>query len=89
MNEAFKPPSRCLRLVLLAAPRVISFVMLVVGVGAAGPAIRWQHLSSAKGDLPVPPGGSTQQTGAVLADFDGDGINDFILSFRQKPPALV
>jgi hypothetical protein len=25
----------------------------------------------------------------VVGDFDGDGLNDFILSFRQKPPALV
>jgi sugar phosphate isomerase/epimerase len=29
------------------------------------------------------------QTGALVGDFDGDGVNDFILSFRQKPPALV
>jgi hypothetical protein len=29
------------------------------------------------------------QTGAVVGDFDGDGMTDFILSFRQKPPALV
>jgi hypothetical protein len=51
--------------------------------------IQWQHLSSAKGDLPVPPGGSKQQTGALVGDFDRDGIKEFILSFRQKPPALV
>ncbi|MGE5612475.1 MAG: sugar phosphate isomerase/epimerase family protein [Bacillota bacterium] len=56
--------------------------------GAAEPAIQWQHLSSTKGDLPVP-GESTQQTGAVVADFDKDGVNDFVLSFRAKPPALV
>ena len=31
----------------------------------------------------------TQQTGAVIGDFDGDRVNDFILSFRQKPPAVV
>ena len=49
----------------------------------------WQNLSSKRGELPTPSGGSTQQTGAVVADFDGDGVNDFILSFRQKPPALA
>ncbi len=49
----------------------------------------WQNLSSKRGEVPTPPGGSTQQTGAVVADFDGDGLNDFILSFRQKAPALV
>lgn len=55
----------------------------------AAPDPAWQHLSSKRGELPAPPGGSTQQTGAVVADFDRDGTNDFILSFRQKPPALV
>ena len=55
----------------------------------AAPDPNWQTLSSKRGDIPVPPGGSKQQTGAVVADFDGDGVNDFMLSFRQKPPALV
>ncbi len=49
----------------------------------------WQNLSSKRGEIPVPPGHSTQQTSALVGDFDGDGVNDFILSFRQKPPALV
>lgn len=56
---------------------------------ALGREIHWQHLSTSTGDLPTPPGGSTQQTGAVVGDFDGDGLNDFIVSFREKPPALV
>ncbi len=60
---------------------------LTLAATAADP--QWQHLSSKSGDLPVPPGGSQQQTGALIGDFDGDGLNDFILSFRQKPPALV
>lgn len=58
-------------------------------VPAAAPDPVWRNLSSKRGDLPAPPGGSTQQTGAVVGDFDGDGLNDFIISFRQKPPALV
>lgn len=56
---------------------------------SAAPDPVWQNLSSKRGELPPPPGGSTQQTGAVVADFDGDGISDFILSFREKAPALV
>ena len=52
----------------------------------AGP--HWKHLSSATGELPVP-GPSTQQTGAIVADLDKDGTNDFVLSFRQVAPALV
>ena len=53
-----------------------------------GPQIQWKHLSSVNGDLPVP-GESKEQTGAVVADLDNDGLNDFVLSFRQKAPALV
>ena len=51
-------------------------------------AAQWKHLSSSTGQLPVP-GKSHQQTGAVIYDFDKDGVNDFILSFREQPPALV
>ena len=51
--------------------------------------IEWTRLSSAAGELPVPSGGSTQQTGCVVADFDKDGRNDFLVSCRQKPPALL
>lgn len=50
--------------------------------------LRWQHLSSATGDLPLP-GKSTQQTGAVIGDLASDGTNGFVLSFRQQAPALV
>jgi hypothetical protein len=50
--------------------------------------LRWQHLSSANGDLPVP-GESQQQTGALVADLDKSGVNGFVLSFRQKAPALL
>ncbi len=49
---------------------------------------QWQHLSSKNGDLPVP-GQSTHQTAAIVADLDKDGLNDFVLGFRQKAPALV
>jgi hypothetical protein len=57
-----------------------------LGARAADP--QWQHLSSSTGDLPVP-GTSLQQTGALVADLDRDGTNDFVLSFRQVAPALV
>ncbi|MBI3416109.1 MAG: sugar phosphate isomerase/epimerase [Verrucomicrobia bacterium] len=50
--------------------------------------IKWQQLSSKKGELPVP-GESTQQTGSLVVDLDHDGVNDFVLSFRAKAPVLV
>ena len=69
--------------------RAASVVALMIIQVQAGVDPVWQNLSSKRGEVPTPPGGSTQQTGAVVADFDGDGLNDFILSFRQKAPALV
>ncbi|MCX8108467.1 MAG: VCBS repeat-containing protein [Verrucomicrobiae bacterium] len=76
--------------------RVLPKVVLVVHLlfpayqhYASGSDPVWHNLSSKRGEIPPPPGGSTQQTAAVVADFDKDGTNDFILGFRQKPPALV
>ncbi|HLH56867.1 MAG TPA: VCBS repeat-containing protein [Verrucomicrobiae bacterium] len=67
--------------------RIVTLALLsVVSCAAADP--QWKHLSSAAGDLPVP-GPSPEQTGAVVADFDKDGTNDFVLSFRKVAPALV
>ncbi|MBI1389830.1 MAG: hypothetical protein GC154_15430 [bacterium] len=57
-------------------------------IDAASAPVKWKHLTSKNGDLPVP-GKSTQQTGALIGDFDGDGVNDFIISCRQVAPALV
>ncbi len=64
-------------------------VCLLTLAAVAAPDPGWQHRSSRLGDLPPPPGGSTQQTGAVVGDFDSDGLNDFLLACRQKPPALT
>src|SRR2546422_10570663 len=50
--------------------------------------IQWQRLSSRQGELPVP-GESEQQTGNLIAEFDKDGVKDFVISFRVKDPALV
>ena len=62
------------------------------GAEAFGPVeasgIRWLHLSSRHGDLPVPTT-SQQQTAAVVADLDKDGLSDFVLGFRETGPALV
>lgn len=47
----------------------------------------WTHLSSAVGDLEAP-GDITRQTCAVVADFDGDGDDDFAIGGRQSIPSL-
>jgi hypothetical protein len=64
----------------------VALTIAALACRAADP--QWRHLSSSTGDLPVP-GTSTQQTGALVGDFDKDGTNDFVLSFRQVAPALV
>jgi hypothetical protein len=69
---------------------VIASAISLSGVAAADlPRPDWKHLSSKTWDLPVPPGGSTPQTGAVVGDFDGDGGNDFILSFSPAASRLA
>jgi hypothetical protein len=50
--------------------------------------VRWKHLSSRTGDIPVPPG-SDQQTSCVILDADRDGLNDFVLTCRNKAPAIA
>jgi hypothetical protein len=66
--------------------RWLLYLLAIAPGFAAGP--RWVNLSSKNGELPVP-GESTQQTGALAADLDRDGAADFVISFRQKAPALA
>jgi hypothetical protein len=62
--------------------------LFVAALTCGAAELQWQHLSSRTGDLPVP-GTSTEQTGALVADLDKDGTNDFVISFRKVAPALV
>src|SRR5437879_3579009 len=69
--------------------RLSIFFALILGqFSGHGAEPKWKHLSSSTGDLPMP-GTSEQQTGALVADLDKDGTNDFVISFRQVAPALV
>src|SRR5581483_11748086 len=61
-------------------------ILAAISVAAADPS--WRHLCTTNGDLPLP-GPSTEQTGALVADLDKDGTNDFVLSFRKAAPAVV
>ncbi len=67
---------------------VVSIAAMLAALGSLAANPQWTHLSSSTGDLPVP-GPSTEQTGALVADLDKDGTNDFVLSFRKVAPALV
>ncbi len=65
-----------------------AFVLLALVPVTLAAEIKWTDLSSKNGALPVP-SESTQQTGNITADLDKDGIQDFVISFRFKAPALV
>src|SRR4051812_34078130 len=69
-------------------PLTLLLAAIILTPVASSVEITWTNLSSKNGDLPIP-GESTQQTGNLIADLDKDGVNDFVLSFRQKAPALV
>ena len=71
--------------VLLLTALLVSAASVVFSLAAE---IRWTNLSSKNSDLPAP-GESTQQTANLIADFDKDGVKDFVLGFRVKAPALV
>ncbi len=49
--------------------------------------LKWKNYSSTKGDIPVP--GSTQQTACQVLDIDKDGVDDFVIGCRKKPPAMT
>src|ERR1700730_13854574 len=80
--------SKAVRIVCVKALLILLLSALLFAQAGQSKDPVWQNLSSKRGEIP-PTGGSTEQTGALIGDFDGDGIKDFILSFRQKAPALV
>jgi hypothetical protein len=49
--------------------------------------LTWSHLSTVSGDLIIP-GGSAEQTAALVLDIDQDGFNDFVIGARKRVQAL-
>ncbi len=47
----------------------------------------WNHLSSGKGDLPVPSNGK-QQTASLVADLDKDGHMEVVVTERTHSPSV-
>jgi len=58
-------------------------IVLLLAVAANASEPRWQHLSSSTGELPIS-GPSTEQTGAVVADFNKDGTNNSFSAFVRS-----
>ena len=66
----------------------VTLALAVIAAGATSTEFRWKHLSTANGDLPLPNKG-TEQTSTTIADFDKDGINDFVITERTAPDSVV
>jgi hypothetical protein len=62
--------------------------LLLVLLAATTPEFHWRHLSTATADLPVPNKGN-EQTSVTVADFNLDGINDFIVTERTAADSVV
>ena len=62
-------------------------VLLFLSCQVTHSQISWIHLSVLKGDIESPNEGD-QQTCSVVADFNNDGINDFVIGERTKTPSF-
>ena len=71
----------------MRAPLILLMAALLP---AAPPAAEyaWKHLSSANGDLPAPNRGN-EQTSLTVADFNRDGLNDFVVTERTAADSVV
>ena len=80
------------------SPRILPaiFALMIAGLIATlggsprspEAALKWKHLSTKTGDLPVPNAGA-QQTASLVLDIDKDGVNDFVITERSEAPAAV
>ncbi len=80
------------QLVALAGCVVVWWVTAVAVYADEGPPqvpfVRWRHVSSKTGQLPMPNGGR-QQTACVVFDIDSNGMADIVVGERTQAPALV
>jgi hypothetical protein len=66
---------------------LLIFLFLCIGYNAFCQ-IQWIRKSSSNGDI-EPPNKGNQQTCLVVGDFDGDGVNDFVVGERTQAPSVV
>ncbi len=64
------------------------FLLLATVCASAGAQVFWTHLSSARGELPVPPS-EMEPTACLAFDIDKDGDGDVIVAGRHAGPSVV
>lgn len=65
--------------------------LLMLAILAALPVaaqVRWTHLTSARGDLPISDPGP-EPTASLVLHVDKDGVDDFITAGRHQGPGVV
>ena len=71
---------------------LVTILVNLMATGAAfpqdSPDVPWKHLSSVRGEIPLPNPGN-QQTATAVLDVDKDGDNDFIVAERSTVPAVT
>jgi sugar phosphate isomerase/epimerase len=67
----------------------LAFLFLFAAAVVTAQPKRWEHLSTAGKDLPVPFDGAKMQTSAMVVDLNNDGLKDFIVTCRNATPAIV
>jgi len=70
--------------VLAIALPAAAVALLLAGTTSPG----WVLISSTRGEIEKPNGG-TQQTSATVFDIDKDGVNDFVITERTAAPSVV
>ncbi|HVX50366.1 MAG TPA: hypothetical protein VHB48_09415 [Chitinophagaceae bacterium] len=72
-------------------PRLTKLAILLISLAFAlrtDAQTMWKHLSTEDGSIPMP-WQSVEQTGALVADLNNDGLEDFVLTCRKKAPAAI
>ncbi len=76
------------RILIISVLIIASWLIACSSASQKADTISWKHLSTVKGDLPVPNSGD-QQTSSLVLDVDKDGVNDFVITERTKSPSVV
>jgi hypothetical protein len=62
--------------------------LILLCTAAASGRVSWLHLSSARGELPVPPA-EMEPTASLVLDIDKDGDEDIVIAGRRAGPSVV